>query len=182
MTHICISKLTIIGSYNGLSPGRRQAIIWTNAEILLIGLLGTNFSEILIGILTFSFKKMHLKMASAKWRPFCLGLNVLKQEACPHWARLHQPTLMWIYCHRSLLGKHPGIVQLKVYLPGLAGYNTSRIPITFSDWKHWFCCGLCDGMGMVLLGWIAPKICLKLNCLQLSVNNFCLESFQNYIW
>ena len=77
MTHICVGKLTIIGSDNGLSPGRRQAIIWTNAEILLIGPLGTNFSEILIGILTFSFKKMRLKMASVKWRPFCLGLNVL---------------------------------------------------------------------------------------------------------
>ena len=35
VTHICVSKLTIIGSDNGLSPGRRQAIIWTNAGILL---------------------------------------------------------------------------------------------------------------------------------------------------
>ena len=79
MTHICVGNLTIIGSDNGLSPGRRQAIIWTNAGILLIGPLGTNFSEILIGIQTFSFKKMHLKMASAKWRPSCLVLNVLSQ-------------------------------------------------------------------------------------------------------
>ena len=77
VTHICVGKLTTIGSDNGLSPGRRQAIIWTNAGILLIRPLGTNFSEILIGIQTFSFKKMHLKMSSAKWRPFCLGLNVL---------------------------------------------------------------------------------------------------------
>ena len=38
VTHICVSKLTIIGSDNGLSPGRRQAIIWTNVGILLIGL------------------------------------------------------------------------------------------------------------------------------------------------
>ena len=74
--HICIGKLTIVGSDNGLSPGRRQAIIWTNAGILSIGPLGTNFSEILIGIYTFSFKKMHLKM-SGKWRPSCIGLNVL---------------------------------------------------------------------------------------------------------
>ena len=36
-THICVSELTIIGSDNGLSPERRQAIIWTNAGILLIG-------------------------------------------------------------------------------------------------------------------------------------------------
>ena len=76
--HICVSKLTIIGSDNGFSPGRRQAIIWTKAGLLLIGPLGTNFSEILIKILTFSFKKMHLKVSSAKRRPFCLGLNVLK--------------------------------------------------------------------------------------------------------
>ena len=78
VTHICVGKLTIIGSDNGLSPGRRQAKIWTNAEILLIGPLGTNFSEILIALETFSFKKLHLKISSAKWRPFCLGLNVLR--------------------------------------------------------------------------------------------------------
>ena len=64
MTPICVNKLTILGSDNGLSPGRRQAIIWTNAGILLTRPLGTNFSEILIEIQTFSFKKMHLKMSS----------------------------------------------------------------------------------------------------------------------
>ena len=76
-THICISKLTIIASDNGLLPGRLQAIIRNNAGLVSIGLLGTNFSEILIEILTFSFKKMCLKVLSAKWHPFCLGLNVL---------------------------------------------------------------------------------------------------------
>ena len=77
VTHICVSKLTIIGSNNGLSPGRYQTIIWTNARILSIGHLGTKFNEIQIGIQTFPFKKMHSKMSSAKWRPFCLGLNAL---------------------------------------------------------------------------------------------------------
>ena len=77
VAHICVSKHTIIGSDNGLAPGRRQTIIWTNGRILLIEPLGTNFNEILIGIQTFSFNKMHLKMSFAKWRPFCLGLNVL---------------------------------------------------------------------------------------------------------
>ena len=62
MTHICVGKLSIIGSDNGLSPGQRQAIIRTNAVILLIGPLGTNFSEIVIEIHTFSFKQIHLKM------------------------------------------------------------------------------------------------------------------------
>ena len=74
---ICIGKLTNIGSDNGLLPGRRQAIIWTNAGILLIEPPGTTFSEILIGIQTFSLKKMHLKVSSAKRQPFCLGLNEL---------------------------------------------------------------------------------------------------------
>ena len=77
VTHICVSKLAIIGSDHGLSPGRHKAMIWTNAGILLIRPSGTNFSEILIGIDVFSFRKMHLKMASGKWRPFCLGLNEL---------------------------------------------------------------------------------------------------------
>ena len=81
MTHIGVSKLASIVSDNGLSPGRRQAIIWTNAGILLIGPLETNFSEILIEIHTFSFKKMHVKMSSGRWRPCCLGLNVLKSSA-----------------------------------------------------------------------------------------------------
>ena len=78
VTHICVSKLIIIGgSDNGLSPGRRQTIIRTNAEILEIRPLGTNVSEISIEILLFSFKKMRLKVSSAKRRPFFLGLNVL---------------------------------------------------------------------------------------------------------
>ena len=58
---------------------RCQTIFWTNAGILLIGPLGTNFSEILIEIHIFSFKKMHLKMSSWKWQPICLGPKVLRQ-------------------------------------------------------------------------------------------------------
>ena len=79
VTHMCVGKLTIIGSDNGLSPGWCQAIIWPNAGKLLIGPLRTNFSEILIRIQTFSSRKMHLKMLSAKWHPFLLGLNVLNK-------------------------------------------------------------------------------------------------------
>ena len=48
VTHICIGKLTIIGSDDGLTPVWYQVFIWTNAGILLIVLLGTNFSEILM--------------------------------------------------------------------------------------------------------------------------------------
>ena len=51
-----------MGSDNGLSPGRRQAIIWTNAGVLL------NVSEILNEIHALLLKEMHFKMSSAKWR------------------------------------------------------------------------------------------------------------------
>ena len=50
VTHICASKLTTIDLDNGLSPGRRQAIIWTNDGIFVIWPLGTNFNEMLIAI------------------------------------------------------------------------------------------------------------------------------------
>ena len=53
VTHICVSKLTIIGADNSLSPDRRQAIIWTNARILLIPNLSTKYSEILSEVLIF---------------------------------------------------------------------------------------------------------------------------------
>ena len=80
VTHICVRYVTIVRLDNGLWPCRRQAIILTNAGILLIGPLGTKFNEILIGIQTFLLRKMQYKMSSAKWHPFCLGVNVLTLE------------------------------------------------------------------------------------------------------
>ena len=102
VTLILVSKLTIIGSNNGLSPCRRQAIIWTNAKILLIRPLRTKFSEILIAIHTFSFKKMHLKMSPAKWWSICLGPNVLtcfdtsfRSTSRTH-GNVNQPWWIWV--------------------------------------------------------------------------------------
>ena len=80
LTHICVSKLTIIVSDNGLSPGRRQTIIWTNTGILLIRSTGTNFNDSLIDINRLSFKKIHFKMSSGKYRPSCFGLNALGED------------------------------------------------------------------------------------------------------
>ena len=57
--HTCVSKLAIIDSDDDLSPEWVQAIIWTNAGILLIRTLGTNFSGILRKIDTFLFTKLH---------------------------------------------------------------------------------------------------------------------------
>ena len=64
VTHFCVGNLTIIGLDNGLSPGRRQAIIGANDEILLIG----------------PVKTKRLKALSAKWRPLPRGRNVLTHQ------------------------------------------------------------------------------------------------------
>ena len=110
MTHICVSKQAIIGSDNGLSPGRRQTIIWTNAGFLSIGPLRTYFNENLIKIQQFSLKKMHVKMSSAKWRPSCLGLNELNlPEELPNLSRLNELGQHWfrlmaccLFCAKQL--------------------------------------------------------------------------------
>ena len=125
VTHICVGKLTIIGSDNDLSLGWRQAIIWTNAGLLLFGPLGTIFSEILIGIQTFSFKKMYLKVSSAKSHPFCLGLNVLM--ACHvHCTRpLPPPLTQWVidYLSQWPLETNVSEVQIKVQKSSFTVHN-----------------------------------------------------------
>ena len=69
-----------IGSDNSLSPILCQSIICTNAGLLSIEPLEINFSEILMKIQTFSFSKIHLKISSPEWRPFCPGGDELT-----HW-------------------------------------------------------------------------------------------------
>ena len=82
MTHICVSKLTTVGSDNGLAPGRRQAIIWADAGILSSWPLDTNFCETLTEIHTFSLIKMYLKMlcqcemAAILSRPQCVNASM----------------------------------------------------------------------------------------------------------
>ena len=66
-----------IGLGNGLSPVQCQAIMWTNAGLLSVRPLGTNLSEIQMERLSFSFTKMHLKISSVKWQPFCQGEDEL---------------------------------------------------------------------------------------------------------
>ena len=99
VAHICVSKQTIIGSDNGLSPGRRQAVIRTNAGILLIRPLGTNFNEILIGIQIFSMKKMHFKVSSAKRRPFVsasMCLSFIHDDDCCFLSTYHTIESHWL--------------------------------------------------------------------------------------
>ena len=121
VTHICMSKLTTIGLDNGLSAGRRQAIIWTNAGILLIRPVGTNFSEILIKIQTFSLKNIRLKMSSMKCYPFRLSLNVImwSQYICKHWFKIsywfqHSETWFCVVYHYEVIRS---LAYIPLFLP-----------------------------------------------------------------
>ena len=131
-THICIGNLTIIGSDNDLSPGQRQAIIWTSDGILSIGHLGTNFSEILIRIQTFPFKKMEFKMSSAKWHPFCLGINVL--NSCLQLCEVHITEVMWYLSESNFMGNthNWGFINVNTR----SRNNSHNLPSTCSNWSH----------------------------------------------
>ena len=107
VTHICVGNLTIIGLDNGLLPGRRQAIIWNNAGILLIGPLGTNFNEILIKFHTISFNNIHLKiivwkMASILSRPQCVNHDGCRCLVSKPTHSYQQQVYHWKCCIRQM--------------------------------------------------------------------------------
>ena len=136
VTHIGVSKLTIIGSDNGLSPERHQAIIWTNAGILIIGPLGTNFSEILVEILTSSLKKMWLKVSSAKWRPFCLGLNVLRWNIVKYFVKMYT-YIMGCVCDPLCPPITDTITWFIRHHPSRVDRAGSRLPDNGRFWRKW---------------------------------------------
>ena len=159
MTHICVGNLTITGSGNGLSPGRRQAITWTNAGILLIGPLGTNFSGILIGILTFSFAKMLLKVSSAKWQACCLGLNVLIVFLqCPESMPMTSTRLHWS-CRCDSISR-ASVAWCIAWIPSSS--ISTVLPATTAPcccgmptWMEWWV----QGHGYVII-WPAKCVCV----------------------
>ena len=64
VTHICVSKLAIIGSDDGFSPGRRRAIFWTSTDLLLIGILETIWMEFKSKCINFHWRSALLCFAS----------------------------------------------------------------------------------------------------------------------
>ena len=94
VTHICVSKQSIIGSDNGLAPGRRQAIIWTNTGILFNGTLWTNFSEIrnlYIFIQENAFQNVVRNMAAILFRPQCVNPMSVCQWSSPERCGQNRP-------------------------------------------------------------------------------------------
>ena len=154
VTHICVSELSIIGSDNGLSPGRRQAIICTSGGILLIRTSGTNFSEILSEVHTFSFKKMLLNMSSGKWRPFCLGLNML--------------TLRNVQCDGAIITCNTANIS----------HNTLNMPNRHLIAHTWGCVGGGGGGGGFKLVYVLPQPLHS--CIQFCVKFCCVTTVSDF--
>ena len=133
LMHICIGNLTNIGSDNGLSPGRRQAIIWSrdrsNAGILLMGLIGTNFSEIWIQIEIFSLKNMFdnvvCEIPASLCRPQCVNKLTPRQNG-HHFADNAFKHISWKKTLKFLLKFHWILFQT----------------VQFTIFQHWFSNGL----------------------------------------
>ena len=73
MPHICVIESGQHWLRRGLVAYAAPKHYPNQCYVIIIGPLGTNFSELLIEIQRFSFAKMHLYISSAKWRPFCPG-------------------------------------------------------------------------------------------------------------
>ena len=154
VTHICVDNLTIIGSYNGLSTGRRQTIIWTNDGILLTEPLRTSFSESLIEFITFSVKEMHMKMSSRKWQPFCLCLNVLIDHHVRHADSIRSTWRLLIASNIQINSKHIcTLCQQDIsvpYLQTIIGHLGSQVSI-YSPPRI---CNLIINHGLLGRGWV----------------------------
>ena len=131
-SYICVSKLTVTGSDDGLSPGQCQAIIWTNTGILLIAPLGTNFSEIWIKIQTFLIRKKYIwKYHQWNGSHFVQGRWVKTNSACRyddsflptqtyHWlirSSFHHVSWVLPSMLKFLFGQMGNPLSIK-YLPG----------------------------------------------------------------
>ena len=108
--HICVGKLTIICSNDGLSPGRRHDIIWTNAGIwnrnsnIFIG--ENTFKNVICEMSIFS-RPQCVNMVCCDWQ--CLNIDSLRPNAltwhmesnnrCPlrraNGALLYSRQIMW---------------------------------------------------------------------------------------
>ena len=83
---MCVSILThcgLLAWYGNINLGQQQAIIWTNARILLIAPLGANFCEFFyqnsyIFIQENAFEKLIYKIAAILFQPQCVTPDAVK--------------------------------------------------------------------------------------------------------
>ena len=125
--HICVSNLSLsqIKACHlfGVKPLSESML-----EYCLLDLRGTNFNEISIHTRTFSFKKFHYKMSSAKWHPLCLGLSVLNQPMASY-ARNASTSRHHVFCFRNIMHVFYHCSKLYCLIPWFRLYRGPTIYI-----------------------------------------------------
>ena len=139
--HIWVSKLTIIGLDNGLLPGWHQAIIWTNAGLLLNGSLGT-----------FLWNFNWNSYISIQENVICEMASISSHLQCIHWLSLDITLISFIKIHlkipffkwHSLLPiyqvPHYLISQLQPFVNQVQAHNLSPIQVR-GFWDPLHSCG-----------------------------------------
>ena len=128
VTHICVSKLAIIAPDVAWSAPSHNLNQWWN-------IVNSNHRNKRQWKLKrnhiFSFKKMHLKISAAKWRPFCLGLNVLKWWSC-----ISANTNIQNSCSQvdGSYTKPFHILTISELLSSKPLYENQLIPFSISSW------------------------------------------------
>ena len=139
MTHICVNNLTIIGPDNGLSPGRHQAIIWTNAGMLLIGPEKQTSMKFYSEFIHFHSRKSISKCRLEKGGHFVSASMCFKGN----WRGLHPAmntmvTPAWV---RQIFNKNRNIVttgwfiEIDKYNLSCDLYKTNMDPTLFPIWN-----------------------------------------------
>ena len=142
------SNPTIISSDNGLLPGWCQVNIWTNAGILLIRPIGTNFSEILTKIHAFSFKKITLenvvrKIAAILSQPQCFDamrpepwFNIKMSSYQYRKSHCGDKTILWpSYLHNGIFytSKMSSLYWIRALV---TSHSLNQWPSSLMPWQH----------------------------------------------
>ena len=117
---ICLSRLDCCNRRNSVEAkwilSMTELNSWSQDPLSLY-----RIKFVLINIHTFSFKRMHLKMSSAKWRPFCLGPNVSRQNASIHNCLMSERMVFYRndgFPHGTPYGVFSGTYQIHAWMPG----------------------------------------------------------------
>ena len=121
-TRICVSTLNIVGSDNSLSHGRRQAIIWTNAGILLTVPWGQNWTAALNAFANSTAIKIHISIKVQ------LYTQLVESRKCMHrWKAMKCPEMAPVFVYA------PASWSMAVF------HSKSLLPLRFNGtwWTHW---------------------------------------------
>ena len=133
--YICVSKLGHLWFRQWLVAWLAPSHYLNQCWNIVNWTLGNKLHWKFFKLYTFSFKKMHLKMPSGKWLPFCLSLNELilpRQYTCI-WLTMASVFMVFTSFQESILLSAPE--GWRQFCPKYIYRQTSNISCTFAGNK-----------------------------------------------